>query len=355
MIESDYLLKLLNKALDDSEKVSVLVQRAARIARLRHDYVNLWWLEWELVNVTREEERKFVVGEIISHLTKAQLTHFWKKYYELWADERRVVHLDSKLNVSSKEMILAKSISEIENEVGYYSKMGAEAISPQGLHSLDLYYQEQSNIKLKAFARVGENNCKNIMSRVTYRVNSYLSNVETQIAFGQIYSDIFEENQLYVNEKLAEICPDALAKFVSAYKRGRENETESWAQALTSCRRLLKSLADVLYPSTGEHIEDSKGKRRKMTEEQYISRLWQYVYEHTSSSSGKLLQVQIQDYGNRIDSLYSLTNKGVHAEVSKFEVNQCLIQTYLIVGDLLRLKENVSAIDGMLEIDETAM
>ena len=355
MIEGDYVLKLLDKALDDSEKGSVLVQRAARIARLRHDYVNLWWLEWELVNATREEERKFVVKEIIAHFTREQLKHFWGKYYELWVDERRIVHLDSKLNASSEEMILAKSISEIENEVGYYSKMGAEAISPQGLHSLDLYYQEQSNIKLKAFARVGERNCKDIISRVTYRVNNYLSSVETQVAFGQIYSDIFEENQLYVNEKLAELCPDALAKFVSAYRRARENETESWAQALTSCRRLLKSLADVLYPPTDNYVEDSQGKRRKMTEEQYISRLWQYVYEYTSSSSGKLLQVQLQDYGNRIDGLYSLTNKGVHAEVSKFEVNQCLIQTYLVTGDLLRLKENISAINGMSEIDEVTI
>jgi hypothetical protein len=63
-----------------------------------------------------------------------------------------------------------------------------------------------------------------------------------------------------------------------------------------------------------------------------------------------LLLASVQDLGNRIDRLYELTNKGIHADVSNFEVNQCLIQTYILVGDILRIADKQSAI-GMEEKD----
>jgi hypothetical protein len=52
----------------------------------------------------------------------------------------------------------------------------------------------------------------------------------------------------------------------------------------------------------------------------------------------------LNDLGNRLDRIYEFTNKGVHAEVEEFEMNQCLIQTYLLVGDLLRIFYKPSAI-----------
>ena len=59
---------------------------------------------------------------------------------------------------------------------------------------------------------------------------------------------------------------------------------------------------------------------------------------------GGLLIAQVDDFGTRIDRLYEFTNKGVHAEVSEFEVDQCVIQTYLLAGDLLRITDQDSAV-----------
>jgi hypothetical protein len=121
-----------------------------------------------------------------------------------------------------------------------------------------------------------------------------------------------------------------------------ENDPESWAQALASCRRLLKSLADVLYPSKPTPVIGSDGKERILTDDKYISRLWQYVFEQTKhSTSGELLISQVQDLGNRIERLYDLTCKGVHGEINEFEVNQCVIQSYILIGDLLIISEKV--------------
>lgn len=347
MNSSEYIFDLVKTTLQGNvEKVSELIRQAARIARLRNDYLNLWWLEWEMVDIANKDVRFRAIDEIIPHFTKEPFTYWHDKFYGIWVDERAVVHFDEDNN-PVEDMLMGNGIAEIENDLEHYIKTGAQAVSPQGLHSLDLYYKEESNTTVRRLARLQEKNCKNILSRVRNRVSRYLSNVEKQMIFGQIHADIFEENRLYVERKLGELCPDALAKFVAAYQRTKENNPESWAQALTSCRRLLKSLADALYPPSDKLVIGADGKQRRLTDEKYIARLWQYVYERTrKTSSGALLQSQIQDYGNRVDRLYDLSCKGVHAEVNRFELNQCLIQTYILAGDLLRLSDGDSALSA---------
>ena len=52
---------------------------------------------------------------------------------------------------------------------------------------------------------------------------------------------------------------------------------------------------------------------------------------------------EIEDVCNRIDRVYQLSCKGVHADPDQYEVDQCVIQTYLLVGDILRIVDRQSA------------
>jgi hypothetical protein len=149
-----------------------------------------------------------------------------------------------------------------------------------------------------------------------------------------------------VDLRLRDITPEALEKFVTVYRRLGEGDPEARAQALTSCRRILKALADAVYPPRQEKVEGADGKVRDLSEEKYVARLWQFVSERVGGhSAGQLLQATLSDLGTRIDRVYELSCKGVHAEVSEFELNQCVIQTYLLVGDILRLTESDSGIE----------
>ena len=87
------------------------------------------------------------------------------------------------------------------------------------------------------------------------------------------------------------------------------------------------------------------GKERSLTDDKYISRLLQFVSEKISGkTSNELVLSQITDLGKKIDSLNSLASKGVHSNVYDFEVNQCIIQTYLTIGDILRISDDTSAV-----------
>jgi hypothetical protein len=188
-----------------------------------------------------------------------------------------------------------------------------------------------------------------IAQRISTAVHDYLSRAEYQIFEGRENSDIFEQNKQFVHDRLGELAPEALDKFRVAVERLNAGGSEAGSQALTSCRRIFKALADKLYPAPVGPVACSDGKQRTLTDDKYVSRLLQFVHERVSgATSRKLLVSQLEEFIGRIERLYELASKGVYADVNSFEIQQCVLQTYLLIGDLLRLHEGTSGSDGAL-------
>jgi len=346
-------MQLVAEALADIESgrvpLSAVIRKCIRIARLRSDLVNQWWLEWELVPIHEGEQRLLALADIAPHLTKESYAYFRKRFLDLWVQERDFGRLGEHLEIYKGDSMVPKGVGEIELLQDHYSHLAEDAIAPDGLLPLDLYFVQKEQSETRYVARTLSHACAAILERIRNRVHEFLSQSEKQLMFGQIHADLFERNRQYVDLHLAELCPDALAKFVAAYNRLCEGGPEARAQALTSCRRLLKTLGDMLYPASDSPVLGADGEHRVLTEDQYVSRLWQYVFERVAQTkSGELLLAEVRETGNRLDRLYDLTCKGVHSEVSEFEVNQAVMQTYFLIGDLIRLSDDTSAI-GMEE------
>jgi hypothetical protein len=76
-----------------------------------------------------------------------------------------------------------------------------------------------------------------------------------------------------------------------------------------------------------------------MTKEAYRNRLWQYIGEHESSKkTRKFVLDSIETLGQRLDDLDGLANRGVHDHVTAQDADRTIVQTYLLVGDLLRMR-----------------
>ena len=173
-----------------------------------------------------------------------------------------------------------------------------------------------------------------VIERTAHRVFTYLCMVERDLSYVGVNADIFERHRRRMESFLSRISPRVLEQFTAAYRRAREDDAESKTHALTTCRRILESVADVVYPPRAEPVVDSSGKARKVGSENYINRLWMFVDASTSGSThSKLLLVTLQDFGPRIDTVYALTNKGVHDDVAQAEVDTCVMQTYLLAGE----------------------
>jgi len=347
--DSGYLLTLIREALSDLEnanaRLSQVVQKAARIARLREDWVNWWWLELELVSLVSKQAIIDIQRHVVLRLPKDVYELLRRRFAEAWIKEREALTFDEEMKPEEQDNILAVGLGEIEVQAEKYKGLANQPPPPERLHPLDLYFVQKERSETRSVALALGASTKSIIERIKVRVHSFLSETEAQLILGQFHSDLFERNRRYVDLLLQRIAPEALEQLAAAYRRGTEGDAESRSQALLSCRRVLKSLADALYPPPGKPVIGADGQERDLTEEKYIARLWQFVFERVGrTTSGDLLMSNVHDLGNRIDRLYDLANKGVHDQVTQPEVDQCLIQTYLAAGDLLRVYERSSAI-----------
>lgn len=96
-------------------------------------------------------------------------------------------------------------------------------------------------------------------------------------------------------------------------------------------RRLLKSLADSLYPATSQVVNG-----HKLTDSNYINRLAQYMSEHMSSKTQKTVDAATFELlGKTLDAINKGTNKGVHSTTGQIETIKVLLLEYIVISDLL--------------------
>jgi len=132
----------LNSSADS--KVSTLLSNAIRIARLRNDFINLWWLRLEESGIKEQEHKKEILKEVRPHITSQQL----EDYYDLFRERRIEVMSIDILNTDTKKIkttVVVMSIPEIEQEIHSLEFEIKEIKTPEGLSPDYLYRISQSN------------------------------------------------------------------------------------------------------------------------------------------------------------------------------------------------------------------
>ena len=310
---------LVTQSLEELESdapLAPIVERACRIARLVGDYPSLIRLSLESRGVEETERKQQFVAEIHEHLRREEAEALHAAAAREYLEERSSAGIAPN---DEEDTVYLRGIAELELGERVAREALAQGWTPElatRLHVLQV-----------------------ILLRVRSRLQDYMSRVEAGLEVAQAGEDVFVQNRRYIESRLASLSPSTLEALQSAERRMRDAGPEERSQALTSCRRALKHLADDLYPATGEQVEGVDGKVRKMSEDKYVQRLVQYAYDHATGATDRtLLIAQLQKLGIYIDALNDLANKGVHESVTAFGVNQCVIQTFLTVGDFLRLQ-----------------
>jgi hypothetical protein len=133
--------------------------------------------------------------------------------------------------------------------------------------------------------------------------------------------------------RLSDIAPQLADVLYSAFQRLEHLETsEDLAQASLTCRRILKYLADVVYPPRKELVEG-----RRVGDKEYRNRLWAYISDCLSGREKELLLAELNDIGGRVEKLDALANKGIHDKVSLSEARRLLLGEVILLYDILIL------------------
>lgn len=177
-------------------------------------------------------------------------------------------------------------------------------------------------------------------------LHSYATEALISLEFGDVAESIFDRLRYDVDSFVRVRTPKAAEQLVAIAERIAEGKTESLAEAMTSCRRLLLSLADALLPPSDTDWISSSGKPRKIGVDKYKNRLAAFIERSLASDGTKaLLEKELEHLCARLDAIYDKTNKGVHADVTLEEARLTIIQAYILIGELAR-------VDGEALIEE---
>ncbi|MFF8603585.1 hypothetical protein ACF065_24320 [Streptomyces sp. NPDC015232] len=175
---------------------------------------------------------------------------------------------------------------------------------------------------------------QNRIDRILGAIHQWISSLNYELRFGAAAETAFSVVRSEVDTKIAGLVPDAVMKLASAFENAASENPENWAGSASTCRRLIKSVADALRPP-GEPVG-----KRPMGDANYINRLVDWIVNRPGigDTQKDVIVADLEYLGRRLDAFADAGNKGAHSEVTRFEASRYITGTYLFLGDVLNLQ-----------------
>ncbi len=171
-----------------------------------------------------------------------------------------------------------------------------------------------------------------IKSRVLAQLHQFVSEVYYSVVFEGLSETIFERYKSEVDVLIAESCGKVLSQIPAVMDRLVEGHSESISQALTTCRRILESFADSIFPPTEETIEIG-GSVLTLGADKHLNRINAYIHRHTAS------QTRRKRLRQNLANLFDRVSTGVHSDVTLEEAKALFLNTYLLLGEILHISK----------------
>ncbi|MQS15930.1 hypothetical protein F7Q99_27665 [Streptomyces kaniharaensis] len=185
---------------------------------------------------------------------------------------------------------------------------------------------------------------REVEDRTRHRTFAYLCEWERRFGYTSINESIFGAYKAKVDKLLSEGVPALVEQFTAVYRRLNEAAagdpkrpgSEELAQAVTTCRRILEAVVDHVLPPQKEPSADG----HKLDQPAYRNRLFEFIKR--TNESGRVAEMTVAlaaGLHDRYTAVSTLTNKGVHASMALRAANLCALNTYIVCGEILLLKE----------------
>lgn len=343
----EQMLKISDEILGNLETEDIAFEKVLlkckKLARLRDDFEAMNWFTAELhgygqetivPNIERAELGRFaqLSGRMVittDPKTKEQVQKYWTP---------SVSELEASIQTNLIALENLKPPSQFTPAV---SRSSYESMytGPTSSQFVIEKYQDVLNAITTQRNVISETikNYKSLLGKIKNNVYNYVMGVNLQLRFEHITESIFQETKVLVDKQLAEICPDAMKKFLAAYNRLKSDNPEEWSQSMSSCRNVLKEFADFVFPAQKGTYKKRNGEALAVTEDKYKNRLLAFIDKESTGSKNKYLSARVSDLESRIHILNDLLSKGTHEGLNLQDVNICVLDTYLLIGSLLSL------------------
>ncbi|MFB4273046.1 hypothetical protein [Nonomuraea sp. GTA35] len=327
MTSTDHIRALIAKALDEFEErpLGATIRRVVRIASLMGDVQTAIRFSHELRNIgaDRASNKRDVQRLMTDPSTWADPSGPASMALDgFMADRRRAPGTED-------DKIYAHSVEHMD-----YLDRVFENIGDANMGNRE--WSEQFHMQ----SRLNE-----IRGTIRYRAFMALCGWERQLSYQGVHERIFSVQRARVDQLLAESAPHLVDMFNAAFRRLAEAAdgqagvvvTEELSQAVTSCRRIFKAVADHVYPPEAGALNEQGA---KLDDPAYRNRLREFIKQAVESDSfAATIGAMIAGVYDRFAALDRLSSRGVHAELALEEAEWCALNAYLVCGEILRIHE----------------
>lgn len=303
--KSEHTLDLARELLDDIELSRLgaekLILKASRLARLAGSDEVRAWLKFEMGG--------YFDNDPIS-LKYMTLTGRWTDYAKKQGYWGPLSQQEAAIEANKNQLASMRT----PDASGDYASVAITSVT-NSMSSITLVISRLSAIKSKVLAQL----------------HAFVAEIYYEKQFEKLSESIFDRYKESVDVLIAEHCGSVLEKIPSVMSRLVENDPESISQALATCRRIIDSFADSIFPPSEETIELG-GNVLTLGSNKHQNRINAYVARWTPSKSRRLKIRQ------NLSNTYERVSSGVHADVSAEEAQSLFLNTYLLLGEVLSLK-----------------
>ena len=318
--------KVINGIEDGTLSASSALLVCKRIARLVNDLQGQEWLTYEHRGYTPLPSSTWSIG--CQHGRACPVFTQEGK-----TEERMFTALCSELEVSAESS--KKALEQLLQWKGSVSGKHASAAITRMANTIDATSKHLLDRIQTTERRLA------ILKSQYY---DYAIKWKIELQFGNVAKTIFEEYQERVDGYYS-LLPTSARQKLSAIKNLMEDgNPERYAQVLTSCRRLWSEtasnlFAEILPEYPNKLFKTKTGKEIDVSGDHGNNKLTAVIETLQAKSAKNTLVGSETLY--LIDWMEEINRKqcaGVHAEVTREQAMQCIIHTYIALGNILLLK-----------------
>jgi hypothetical protein len=323
-------LDLAEELLTDFELTQLapmeLVRKASRLARLLDDQEAVQWLSFEVAGYPRGEKG-------LSRDSWAAAGRSGRQYFDKEDKEGK--------SIGGKMVAYTQTAGELYASIEALKlQLTASTDAPVNITSANprqFVSAQSGNGYERGLVRALIADSQGRLDKILGSIHLYVSQRNYELRFGAAVETAFEQVRQTVDGQIAALVPDAVSKLAAAFENAASDQPEHWANAASTCRRLIKAVADELRPAG----PDVAG--RKMGNDQYINRLIDWIVTiDLSPTAAAVTTTELAHLGERLDAADGAGHKGAHSDVTRYDASRFLTGTYLLLGDILNLKKVIT-------------
>jgi hypothetical protein len=177
----------------------------------------------------------------------------------------------------------------------------------------------------------------NILAKAIDRCLDFLNKIVAELQYGGMVEYLMEEIRQETDQKLATLDNKIAEETQSLFVNLASNNPADWSKVGHSCRKILKFLADKVFPSRDQHYKAKDGRVLEVGDSSFINRLFAFLDMKAESEEKKFLSAEIEYFESYLRETVNYAQMVEHnPTIEKFHANMLAIHTYLIASEVLK-------------------